>query len=545
MQLRVDQLVPYGYADTAISTFHAFGDRLIREFAFELGLAPDVRVLSRAGGRGLPAGAPVRPRPRGVPAARRPDAVPRRARLAVRPLPRRGRLAGGLRGARRAARGAGSRAGGRSRRRRRGRGRSRCGGGGRGGRPPAGASSRARTARTRRSCASTARSTSATRSSLALQLAARLGRGARGAPGALPLHPRRRVPGHEPGAVGARRAARRAPSERDGRRRRRPVDLPVPRRGDQQHPRVPGAVPRRADRRPAPQLPLARADPRRRAPAHPLQRSRIGSRSRSGSRSGSSPERVGPRRGADPPPRLRHGGRGGGLDRRRDPSARRRGLAAAGPRRAGPRERGRGPDSPLAQRRRACRGGSRERPACTPGRRCGILLALLRAVADPASSVDVYAIAASERYAIPGGGPRGRRRVGAPPAPHPVRGARGARGTAGPAPALAAGPRGAREAHRRTCAATASWPSAGPPARSCTRSCATPAGSRARRRHERRGRGAARQHRPLLRHHPDPVGAPRRRSRRVPRAPPRDADRGRRRPRDRRSRTRTSTRSTS
>src|SRR5207247_6479599 len=47
MQLRVDQLVPYGYADTAISTFHAFGDRLVREFAFELGLAPDVRVLSR------------------------------------------------------------------------------------------------------------------------------------------------------------------------------------------------------------------------------------------------------------------------------------------------------------------------------------------------------------------------------------------------------------------------------------------------------------------------------------------------------------------
>jgi DNA helicase II / ATP-dependent DNA helicase PcrA len=48
MQLRVDQLVPYGYVDTAISTFHAFGDRLIREFAFELGRSPDVRVLSRA-----------------------------------------------------------------------------------------------------------------------------------------------------------------------------------------------------------------------------------------------------------------------------------------------------------------------------------------------------------------------------------------------------------------------------------------------------------------------------------------------------------------
>ena len=47
MQVRVDQLVPYGYTDTAISTFHAFGDRLIREYALELGLPPDVRVLAR------------------------------------------------------------------------------------------------------------------------------------------------------------------------------------------------------------------------------------------------------------------------------------------------------------------------------------------------------------------------------------------------------------------------------------------------------------------------------------------------------------------
>jgi DNA helicase-2/ATP-dependent DNA helicase PcrA len=47
MQTRVDQLVPYGYTDAAISTFHAFGDRLIREFALELGLPQDVRVLSR------------------------------------------------------------------------------------------------------------------------------------------------------------------------------------------------------------------------------------------------------------------------------------------------------------------------------------------------------------------------------------------------------------------------------------------------------------------------------------------------------------------
>ena len=47
MQTRVDQLVPYGYTDAAISTFHAFGDRLVREFALELGLPTDSRVLSR------------------------------------------------------------------------------------------------------------------------------------------------------------------------------------------------------------------------------------------------------------------------------------------------------------------------------------------------------------------------------------------------------------------------------------------------------------------------------------------------------------------
>ncbi len=47
MAVRVDQLVPYGYTDTAISTFHAFGDGLIREHALELGLPTDLRVLTR------------------------------------------------------------------------------------------------------------------------------------------------------------------------------------------------------------------------------------------------------------------------------------------------------------------------------------------------------------------------------------------------------------------------------------------------------------------------------------------------------------------
>jgi len=48
MQARVDVLVPYGRADAAIHTFHAFGDRLLREFGFELGRTNAPRVLSRA-----------------------------------------------------------------------------------------------------------------------------------------------------------------------------------------------------------------------------------------------------------------------------------------------------------------------------------------------------------------------------------------------------------------------------------------------------------------------------------------------------------------
>jgi DNA helicase-2/ATP-dependent DNA helicase PcrA len=46
MAERVDQLIPWGYAETAISTFHAFGDRVLRENALEAGLDPQFRVLS-------------------------------------------------------------------------------------------------------------------------------------------------------------------------------------------------------------------------------------------------------------------------------------------------------------------------------------------------------------------------------------------------------------------------------------------------------------------------------------------------------------------
>ncbi|MDD2751760.1 MAG: UvrD-helicase domain-containing protein [Candidatus Omnitrophica bacterium] len=44
---RVDVLVPYGYTDIWISTFHAFGDKLLRENALVAGVAPDFKVLTR------------------------------------------------------------------------------------------------------------------------------------------------------------------------------------------------------------------------------------------------------------------------------------------------------------------------------------------------------------------------------------------------------------------------------------------------------------------------------------------------------------------
>jgi len=47
MEERIDILVPYGYVDCWISTFHSFGDRILRENALELGLSPDFRVLTR------------------------------------------------------------------------------------------------------------------------------------------------------------------------------------------------------------------------------------------------------------------------------------------------------------------------------------------------------------------------------------------------------------------------------------------------------------------------------------------------------------------
>src|SRR3989475_5054954 len=48
MEARVDELVPYGYADVEIATFHAFGDALLRGHSLAIGVPNDFHGLSRA-----------------------------------------------------------------------------------------------------------------------------------------------------------------------------------------------------------------------------------------------------------------------------------------------------------------------------------------------------------------------------------------------------------------------------------------------------------------------------------------------------------------
>ena len=48
MEERVDCLVPYGYVEATIGTFHGFCDRVLRENAVLLGIDPAFRVLSEA-----------------------------------------------------------------------------------------------------------------------------------------------------------------------------------------------------------------------------------------------------------------------------------------------------------------------------------------------------------------------------------------------------------------------------------------------------------------------------------------------------------------
>lgn len=46
MEERVDLLLPYGYVDTHIKTFHALGYEILQDYGFELGLPPKLKVVS-------------------------------------------------------------------------------------------------------------------------------------------------------------------------------------------------------------------------------------------------------------------------------------------------------------------------------------------------------------------------------------------------------------------------------------------------------------------------------------------------------------------
>ena len=252
MAERVDQLIPWGYAETAISTFHAFGDRVLRESALEAGLDPQFRVLSQPEqviflrerlfhlplDRFRPLGDPTRHlaalatlvsrakdedvSPRAVPGLGRGEARGRRDRGRAGRGRHPPRARGLLRGAPEAARR----------------------GGARGLRRPDPPHPRP---------------------------AARAAGRARAPPRPLPLRPRGRVPGHEP------RPARdaQAPGGGDGQPhrggRRRPGHLPLAGRGRGQPAGLPSALPGRARGRAGGELPLHPGDPRHGGAARRLQ----------------------------------------------------------------------------------------------------------------------------------------------------------------------------------------------------------------------------------------------------------------------------------
>lgn len=46
MEDRADQLLPYGYFDSQIHTFHGFAEKVLREFALDIGISPDFKLLN-------------------------------------------------------------------------------------------------------------------------------------------------------------------------------------------------------------------------------------------------------------------------------------------------------------------------------------------------------------------------------------------------------------------------------------------------------------------------------------------------------------------
>ena len=537
MQVRVDQLVPYGYTDTAISTFHAFGDRLVREFALELGLPPDVRVLSRPEtvvflrerlfeldlDEYRPLGDPTRfldalatlfSRAKDEDVS--PDAYLAHAERLRRPQAATADAAGDRTRIRDAAAALAEEA-------RRQAELARAYG------ALPGAARRERV-----------RSTSATRSRSPCGCCASRPRRARRSSARFryilvdEFQDTNRAQA-ELVALVAERA-----SERDGRRRRRPVDLQVPRRRDQQHPRVPGALPA-ARGSSCCGATTARAAPILDAvlPPRPPQRpGPPGGRARASS-SGSVPQRGGDDAPAGPPRGLRERRRGGGLDRRRTSPA--GSATAARPRDVAILVRANAAADPILRAlnlegipwRFSGTSGLYARPEVR------LLLSFLRAIADLSSSVDVYALAASDLYGLGGDGPVGDREHGAPPEPLRVGGPRGAGPPARDPAARPGDPRRARRGSSRTSSGYVELAHERPAGEVLYAFLRGPGWlARLAAGGDRGRRGGAVQRRPLLRHHPGPVGAARRRPGGVRRAPPADADPGGRRPADGRHRPR-------
>ena len=121
----------------------------------------------------------------------------------------------------------------------------------------------------------------------------------------LALPPRRRVPGHEPRAIPVGPGAGGAPPQPVRRRRRRPVDLLVARRGPAQHPRLRARLAGHRRRQARAELPLDPADPRRRPRGRLAQHRAQGQEALDRER----------RRGPDPALRGLQRGRGGRVDR--------------------------------------------------------------------------------------------------------------------------------------------------------------------------------------------------------------------------------------
>ena len=128
---------------------------------------------------------------------------------------------------------------------------------------------------------------------------------ARQVPGALALPARRRVPGHQPGAIPVGPGARRQAPQPVRGRRRRPVDLLVAGRGPAQHPRLRARLAEHGGGQARAELPLDPADPRRR-PCRRLAQHRAQGQ-----------EALDRERGRDADPALRglQRGRGGRVDR--------------------------------------------------------------------------------------------------------------------------------------------------------------------------------------------------------------------------------------